>query len=160
MGKEIEILKGAICQAFPNLKTDADFKISSPETPNYNCIAWAYSYEDRIMWPGGTECKKFDGFHFWPDDIEDSEEVLAFIKVFQLKGYEICDSWQHEESFQKIALYVKRGTTECTHAARELRAGKWTSKLGDGNDIQHGTPFGLESDIYGVVYCFMKRLFS
>lgn len=159
MGKEIESLKANIIEIFPRLSNDADFKVTSPQTPNYNCIAWAYHYQDRWMWPGGIECKNLDGFHYWPDGVEDTVDVIAFIKAFCLKGYEVCDTWEHENDYQKIALYVVPGTTECTHAARELRSGKWTSKLGEWNDIQHGTPYTIEGELYGKVYCIMKRLF-
>ena len=76
------------------------------------------------------------------------------------KGYELCDNAEYEEGFQKIALYVKEGTTECTHAARQLTTGLWTSKLGQIEDIQHGTPYTIEGKCYGKVYCIMKRPFS
>jgi hypothetical protein len=57
-------------------------------------------------------------------------------------------------------LYVTPNTTECTHAARQLSNGCWTSKLGKLNDIQHGTPESIEGTEYGIVYCFMKRKFE
>jgi len=152
MGEETQIKN-----LFPKLKADEDFKVTSPMTSDYNCIAWAYHHVDRWMWPGGQELKICDGFHYWPDDVEDSTDVAAFIKAFEKTGYSICDDCDFEEGYRKIALYVKAGTTECTHAARQLSNGKWTSKLGRLNDIQHGTPYTIEGDLYGVVYCIMKR---
>lgn len=152
MGEEAQIIA-----AFPGLKDDPDFKITSPSDPNYNCIAWAYHYNNRWMWPGGVEEKVMDGFHYWPDGIEDSTDVAAFIEAFRKTGYEICEDYGFEEGFRKIALYVKQGSSECTHAARQLNNGKWTSKLGDYHDIQHGTPYTLEGRVYGVVHCIMKR---
>ena len=41
MGESAEIIKD-LKQAFPGLKADKNFKLTSPATPNYNCIAWAY----------------------------------------------------------------------------------------------------------------------
>lgn len=155
MGEEAQILAW-----FPGLKDDPDFKITSPSNPDYNCIAWAYYYSNRWMWPGGVEEKVMDGFHYWPDGIADSTDVSAFIEAFNKKGFVICDNDSFEEGFRKIALYVNKGTTECTHAARQLNNGKWTSKLGSFHDIQHGTPYSLEGDKYGVVYCIMKRVFK
>ena len=161
MGEKTERLKREIISSFPDLKADSDFKISSPETPNYNCIAWAYkSYDDRIMWPWGSETKTLDGFHYWPEGVADSTDVSAFIHAFQLQGYEVCDQWEHEKDYVRIALYVIPNTPECTHASRELRNGKWTSKLGPENDIEHGSPYSLEGVEYGKVFCIMKRLFS
>lgn len=151
MGEEIRILA-----SFPGLKSDPDFRITSPENPDYNCIAWAYHFDNRWMWPGGVEEKTVDGFHFWPDGIEDTVEVAAFVEAFRKKGYEICDSSDFERGFRKIALYVKPGTTECTHASRQLSNGLWTSKLGPSHDIQHGTPYSIEGDVYGSVYCIMR----
>lgn len=153
MGEEAQITT-----LFPELKNDLDFKVTSPKTPNYNCIAWAYYHDDRWMWPGGQDLKICDGFHYWPDGIEDSEDVSAFIKAFEKSGYCLCENSDFEEGYRKIALYVKKGTTECTHAARQLSNGKWTSKLGQLNDIQHGTPYTIEGKLYGVVYCIMKKI--
>lgn len=59
----------------------------------------------------------------------------CLIDAFKTKGYELFNSWEHEDGKQKVALYVKEGTRHWTHAARELRSGFWTSKLGQGNDI-------------------------
>ena len=130
--------------AFPGLGGDTDFKITSPQNTNYNCIAWAYHFQDRWMWPGGTGTKTIDGFKFWPDGIDDTEDVSAFIEAFKQKGYEQCETGDFETGYRKIALYVKKGTTQCTHAARQLNNGKWTSKLGRENDIQHGSPYAIE----------------
>lgn len=152
MGEEIQLIN-----LFPKLETDADFKVTSPQTTNYNCIAWAYYHNDRWMWPGGQEFKICDGFHYWPNDVEDSTDVTAFIKAFEKTGYSICDDCSFEVGYRKIALYVKKGTSECTHAARQLSNGKWTSKIGRLNDIQHGNPYTIEGSAYGEVYCIMKR---
>lgn len=152
MGEETQIK-----HLFPKLEDDVDFKVTSPQTPDYNCIAWAYHHNDRWMWPGGQEFKNCDGFHYWPDGVEDSTDVSAFIKAFEKTGYSLCEDCSFEKGYRKIALYVEKGTTECTHAARQLSNGKWTSKLGQLNDIQHGTPYTIEGDLYGEVYCIMKR---
>lgn len=37
----------ALISAFPNLRNDASFKILSPQTQVYNCIAWAMNFNDR-----------------------------------------------------------------------------------------------------------------
>lgn len=157
MDKDIESIKGEIIEVFPKLADDVNFNKTSPIDSNYNCIAWAYSYKDRWMWPGGEEEKFLDGFHYWPDGIEDSTDINAFIEAFKLKGYEVCETWEHEIGFQKIALYILNN--ECTHASRELKNGMWSSKLGYWYDIQHGSPYSIENDSYGTVHCFLKRAF-
>lgn len=160
MGSGVEEIKRQLGQLFPKLKSDDNFKVTSKKTSVYNCIAWAYNYSDRWMWPHTTITELLDGITYWPTDEICSLDVSNFIAAFALKGYEICDSFEHEDGFQKIALYTVPGTTECTHAARELTNGYWTSKLGKLEDIQHGDPFTIENPIYGIASHFMKRPFK
>jgi len=70
-------------------------------------------------------------------------------------GYEICTNAGLEVGFDKIALYGKDG--EWQHASRQLANGKWTSKLGNEEDIEHATPKDLSGNLYGRVHCIMKR---
>jgi hypothetical protein len=44
-----------------------------------------------------------------------------------------------------------------THAARQLPGGRWTSKLGKAEDIQHDTPGVVAGGLYGNVVAIMKR---
>ena len=85
---------------------------------------------------------------------------FEFVDAFRLKGYEKCSLPDFEEGYRKIALYITPGTTKCTHAARQLSSGLWTSKLGEAYDIQHDTPQSIEGSIYGCVYCYMKKTFK
>ena len=159
MGKSVEIKK-SIVGAFPGLKYDKHFEITSPEDSNYNCIAWAYQIKDRWMWPpAGIPARVLDAVTYWPDEDTQDADVREFIRAFQLKGYEVCDDAEMEDGFRKIALYVTPGTTECTHAARQLSTGYWTSKLGESYDIQHGTPYTIQGGLYGEVYCIMRKSF-
>lgn len=160
MGERTEEIKSILYQAFPKLLLDKKFKVTSKATPNYNCIAWAYNIDDRWMWPNTGEYLFLDGIHYWPSDKILDCNVTNFINAFNLKGYECCENSEFEPGFRKIALYVKPNTTDCTHAARELSNGCWTSKLGPFNDIQHSTPESIENDDYGKVYCFMKNKFE
>lgn len=159
MGEALERIKEYIIELFPNLTSDRYFKITSRNTPVYNCIAWAYGISNRWMWPNTGYTRYLDGVDYWPSEEIMSCDVKNFIAAFELKGYKLCNDASFEEGYRKIVLYVNPGTTECTHAARQLTNGAWTSKLGAGNDIQHGTPQSIEGVNYGVVYCYMKREF-
>ncbi len=162
MGKSSEI-KELIVKGFPKLQYDEHFEITSPEDCNYNCIAWAYQIKNRWMWPpAGNPLYKggLDAVTYWPNDEAQEPDVKEFIKAFEQKGYRVCDDSEFENGYRKIALYIIPGTTECTHAARQLSSGYWTSKLGESYDIQHGTPYTLEGRIYGSVYCIMKKEFK
>lgn len=151
--------KDDIIKYFPNLKNDSQFKISSPETPDYNCIAWAFhQYNDVWMQPPDPLIPLLDGVTWWPDGATPSMDVSSLEEAFQFGSFVRCDSWEHENGFIKVALYYKSDTNEWTHASRESRSGKfWMSKLEPSHDIYHGTPFTIEGECYGQVYCFMKK---
>ena len=62
------------------------------------------------------------------------------------------------------ALLVRRvaqatSDGEPTHAARQLPNGKWTSKLGRWEDIEHDLE-GLTGEMYGSVQQILKRQIS
>ena len=77
------------------------------------------------------------------------------MKMFESRGFLPCDTGQHEPGFDKIALYGRDG--EFLHVALQLPTGRWTSKLGSLEDIEHDTLAALEGNVYGMVTCFMKR---
>lgn len=159
MGESIDQIRRAIISAFPKLGQDANFKVTSKEDHTYNCIAWAYNYSDRWMWPNTGKTRFIDGVDYWPSKELMEPSIQNFIDAFRLKGYEVCDGYQHEDGYQKVALYALPNSNMCTHAARELRNGFWTSKLGEWQDIQHGDPTTIENNNYGNVRCILKREF-
>ena len=160
MGESTDQIKKTIISAFPKLGQDANFKITSKEDPSYNCIAWAYNFSDRWMWPNTGYTRFIDGIDYWPSSDIKEPSIQNFIEAFKLKGYEVCDGYQHEDGYQKVALYSFPNSNMCTHASRELRNGFWTSKLGPYQDIQHGDPTTIESTKYGKVCCILKRVFN
>lgn len=137
--------------AFPNL-TGTDWSITSPQNPNYNCIAWAASDTQRFWWP--------DRSGFWPDGIPRELTIDAFVMAYETLGYQRCSDSIYEPGYEKIALYVD-GNGRPTHAARQLNNDKWTSKLGREHDIEHDLPALNDSpqaqSRYGQPVLFMKR---
>jgi hypothetical protein len=75
--------------------------------------------------------------------------------AFRALGYEPCADGHPEAGYEKVALYGN--TTFYTHAARQLPSGKWTSKLGPFEDIEHDTPDDVAGGVYGEVMVFMRR---
>jgi hypothetical protein len=122
------------------------FEITSPQTIEYNCIAWAAHRVDAWWWPGGP---------YWPDGTPHSDTISAFCRAYGTLGFEPCESGELEIGFEKIALYIGTGS-RVLHAARQLPNGRWTSKLGREWDITHQLK-GLEGDDYGTVGQFLKR---
>jgi hypothetical protein len=135
-------------QTFPNLTAD-NYLITSPQTPEYNCIAWAAGDTEKWWWPDQNH-----SYH-WPPNIPRTETLGSFISAYALQGYSICQSADYEEGFEKIAIYAK--FQKPTHASRQLSSGHWTSKLGNEEDIEHFTLEGLCGDQYGTVAFIMKR---
>lgn len=133
---------------FPKIKFDSTKKTSA-ETPEYNCIAWAAEENDRKWWPDRMQQ------HYWPKEVPRESTLEAFIKAFETLGYEGCDNGNAESGFQKIAIYTN-AINRPTHAARQLPAGNWTSKLGDWIDISHDLE-DLNGTQYGKPVHFMKR---
>ena len=142
-------------KAFPKLKHDKYFKLTSKQDIKYNCIAWAALYDDRWMWPPGGYT--LDGVtYIWPKHVDKNDKLETFIEVFNELGYEVCQDAKYEDGYRKIALY-QQDNGNCTHASRQRSNGLWTSKLGKEHDIEHGTPESIEGDIYGKVACIMKK---
>lgn len=133
---------------FPALQ-ESGFKITSPQDDTYNCLAWAAGDSNRYWWPADP-----DGSH-WPNGSPREETLEAFQAAFATLGYAVCASEELEEGCEKVALFVDdRGLPK--HAARQLSNGRWTSKLGLLEDIEHDL-HALEGAEYGTVVLVLKR---
>lgn len=143
-------VKAWIERDFPNLPSSG-YKLTSPDTIDYNCVAWAAEDEEKWWWPDAQNTE------YWPPGVPREETLAAFIQAFQTIGYEVCQDDVSEEGFQKIAIYTDLSKIP-KHVARQLPTGKWTSKLGQDEDIEHENLQGLTGQPgYGEVTCFMKR---
>ena len=133
-------------RVFPNL-ISCDWKITSDKTRRYNCIAWSVGLTHRWLWPSITSD--------WPDSVPRVRTIEAFIAMLATFGFEPCEQGDLETDIEKVALYAIGELP--THAARQLPSGAWTSKLGRDYDIEHTTPEGVESALYGSVVKYFKR---
>ncbi|MBC6418616.1 MAG: hypothetical protein GDA44_07390 [Prochloron sp. SP5CPC1] len=136
----------------PNLFPD-QYQIISPKTSDYNCIAWAAEEDDR--WWDPT-----DPYGYWLDEVPRELTLAAFIKLYQMLGYESCDSAKLEPGWQRVAIYTRNNgdpdDAQPTHVARQLPNGRWTSKIGELEDIEHELN-GLRGFYYGKVTQILKR---
>ena len=123
------------------------FEITSEANSTYNCVAWAV--EDVTKW------WDWHPRAYWPESVPRSPEVGALVQIFATLGYSICDSAEQEAGYEKVALYAINGRWE--HAARQLDNGRWTSKLGEFEDITHPSPQDVAGDAFGEVHCVMRR---
>lgn len=126
-------------------------QITSPETSDYNCIAWAAG-DDKQWWEPDIMY-----IYYWPPKAPRLMTLNAYIKAYETIGYVVCQDGKHEDGFIKVALFINTQNIP-THAARLLPNGRWTSKCGHLEDIEHeltevcGPPLS-----YGNIACYMKK---
>jgi hypothetical protein len=129
---------------FPGLRGQAH-TITSPRDQSYNCIAFAAGDSHNWWWPDPAEEDT------WPTGIARGETVEAFREAFATLG---CDHDLLEPGYEKIALFARANVPK--HAARQLPSGRWRSKLGLIEDIEHSL-HDLTGTAYGAVVLIMKR---
>jgi hypothetical protein len=137
-------------EAFPGLR-QGSYALTSPYDKRYNCIAYAAGDAANWWWPFPADVKEV----FWPAGVARAETVAAFRDAFASRGFVQCAGQDAEPGFEKIALFADKNDFPL-HAARQLPSGRWTSKLGELEDIEHGLR-DLEGDAYGTVVLIMKR---
>jgi|CZKY01.1.fsa_nt_gi hypothetical protein len=150
--QEMQTVRAEINNEFSSLQ-DA-FQVTSWPLDTYNCIAWAAEDHCYWWWPDP------DYESFWPRGVDREDTVVAFIAAFQTMGYELCDSYDLEPGFEKVAIYSAGERVK--HMARQLPSGAWTSKLGDWWDIAHNSVDGVQDPPtrihYGVKRKAMRRI--
>jgi hypothetical protein len=133
---------------FPNLAR-SHYRITSPSTPRYNCIAWAADRTDR--WWEPVEGEQY----FWPPGATFEYGLEPYTEAFEAIGYERCPTPDPELGYRKVALYARGDIAY--HAAKQLVNGMWSSKLGDGKDIVHEHLEAIEGPEYGWPVRFLRR---
>jgi hypothetical protein len=108
----------------------------------------------------GQEDKRWDplppGVYYWPDNITRSYELESSIRAYGTEEFRNCANGALVEGVEKIAFYLNPyGFVE--HVARQLPDGRWTSKIGDHEDITHASIDALSGDEYGQARHFMER---
>jgi hypothetical protein len=112
---------------------DECYQLTSDENPKYNCVAWVLGIDKEWWWPA-------KGYR-WLNSIPLEPTLTNFISFFE---------------FEKVAIYCKDGYVE--HVSKQKENGKWTSKLGQLDDITHDTCEQLEGYLYGNVVQYLKRV--
>jgi hypothetical protein len=123
--------------------------ITSPKEDAYNCIAWSLGITSNRWWPDK------EGQGYWPTGVPRDATIDAFRLMFTSVGFEPCPDASLESDFEKVALFASE-TRVPKHAARQLATGRWTSKLGIFEDIEHDLR-DIEGSVYGSVVLIMKR---
>ncbi|HQU45236.1 MAG TPA: hypothetical protein PK867_20645 [Pirellulales bacterium] len=134
---------------FPRLR-GTQYQVTAPPDPTYNCLAWAAGVSDAWWWPSGDPAQVY-----WPSGVAREETLEALEAAFATLGYVVCDDEANEPGCEKVAFFATAAGVP-THAARQLANGRWTSKLGQLERIEHALHH-LEGDAYGAVALVMKR---
>ena len=117
---------------FPAL-AEAGYSKSSEQNPCYNCFAFAV-HDTGQYWQ-----KLSVNGYYWP--LERDDRLEDWVRASGLNNFEPTDNWDLEDGFEKVCIYVNAaGSPE--HVARQLESGKWTSKIGKLEDIEHETLLG------------------
>ena len=131
---------------FPRLKA-GEYRVTSPRTKRYNCIAWAAGVVNQ--WWEPTK-----GYH-WPRGVPRKDTIAAIMALFIKLGYKKCKDGSLEQGFEKVAIYGDIGGYN--HAAKQLPNGKWSSKIGSLEDMEHDSLDCLVGTRYGTVVRVLKR---
>lgn len=136
---------------FPLLKGGVGYRDTSEETIVYNCLSWALG----IAWIRYDPQPKCAGYYWFPGVPRKWDEpTIRFL--FEKHGYALDNNYDLEEGYEKVVFYSDANGVP-KHFARQLPNGKWTSKLGDLNDIEHDTLQSLAIPRYGNPGIVLKR---
>ena len=150
-----ELEQAGIKSGFPNIKKD-NCTVTSAKTTLYNCIAWVAGCTDKWWWPIPVNKNVY-----WPSGAPREETREAFVKAFEILGYSLCSHGKPERGYTKVAFYGDLKTGKPSHAAIQLKNGKWSSKLGNFYDIEHDSLDVVcgngNGEDYGQVLFYMVR---
>jgi len=82
-------------QAFPRL-VGTSFEITSPATPDYNCIAWTAGDTSRWWEPD------LSNFYYWPNGASRRYTLDAYTQACGTCGFETCDRAAFEVGWEKV----------------------------------------------------------
>jgi len=155
-------------RAFPRLKKKRDWRLCSPRSDTYQCVAWAACRTDDKWWP------LHHPHFYWPPGLPritplpnpwlplPPTPVSYLVQGFATLGYKPCSCREFELWYQKVAIYAN--DYGATHMARQRFLGRgWISKPGELEDIIHKDLGDIEGDMapnagtYGEVNQVLKR---
>ena len=139
---------------FPKLKR-RPYVITSSKSPIYNCTAldageihqwWEYDATTSL----GVQT-------YWPPGFPPGDTVADVSNVFQaVFHYGPTTDRRARPGFEKVALYGYEDGG-FAHIARQLRSGRWSSKLCELYDLEHALS-DLEGRVYGRVAAILERV--
>jgi hypothetical protein len=135
----------------PALKGGNGYRDTSEETIVYNCLSWALG----ITWTRYDPIPRCAGYYWFPG-IPRKWDEPTLRTVFENHNFRVAQDYELEPGYEKVVFYIDE-TGIPRHFARQLPSGRWTSKIGDLNDIEHDTLDLIIVPQYGKPGLVMKR---
>jgi hypothetical protein len=135
----------------PALRGGNGYRDTSEETIDYNCLSWALG----INWTRYDPTPRCAGYYWFPGVPRKWDEP-TIKKVFENHNYRVATNYELEPGYEKVVFYRNEAGIP-THFARQLQNGKWTSKIGNLNDIEHDNLDLIAVPRYGKPGLVMKR---
>jgi hypothetical protein len=135
----------------PALRGGVGYRDTSEETIIYNRLSWALG----ITWTRydpEPKCTRY----FWFPGLPRKWDEPTIRLLFENHDYSLAENSEFELGYEKVVFYSDDKAIP-QHFARQLPNGKWTSKIGDLNDIEHDTLECLVSPLYGRLGLVLKR---
>jgi hypothetical protein len=142
-------------QRYPGLRT-SHLKVTSERDHRYNCVAWAMG-DNKYKWmadPIILNDPSAVPYCYWPEGAPREDTLRGWIAMLRLRGFRRCSSAVYEAAYERVAIYGK--VDRPMHMALQKSNGRWTSKLGEENDIEHELE-GLNDSKYGRVLIVLRR---
>lgn len=132
---------------FPKLKgKDIDL---SPKDFNNNCLAFALG--DKNNW---WEPPAQYGFYYWPPGFSQDTTIETVEEIIRLHGFTVEMEPSGTPKTDSIAIYGEHGHWK--HFAK-FADGVWSSKLGEGHDVDRIDHLDLEIADYGKCVKILSR---
>ncbi len=147
-GYEFGLTPEEIITTWSNLQEEINFIFTSKQTWDYNCVMWAL-HIDHIWKDFGYS----DDGYLNPD-----QTTTPYINFYKENGFVICENALLEDGFEKICIFSNRGNF--SHVSRQLADGRWASKMGNYEDIEHSAVTDVGGVGYGNPEFYMKRPFQ
>lgn len=140
---------------WPNLLRTT-YTVIDKASMRYNCFAWSINRTD--FWFAPDPQMNRVGKVFWPPEVPREYTLDAFIQAYATFGFVLCDNTEVELGFEKVVLYGNNSIPE--HAARQLPNGRWSSKIGEYEVIEHDLYAFDGGKYFSKIIIILKRPIS
>ncbi len=138
---------------------EVDWDNASNPTRSYNCMGYVLGVLKWWQPQDNREGVVRNRRYFWPNGIPHDESINGYVQAARTEGFEVCDTGEWEDGYEKITLFFKSVDPEkpFTHATRLIAPNRAESKLGPDSDIPHAQDALDDLWFYGTGRVHMRR---